>query len=223
PGERTLNLDWSARGMTEPGGLRFDLRVPACPVATLDLDLPADREPAVPREGGLLTGPLPGAGPDRRVWRLVFGPGSQIDLTVRPRDGAARPGPLVLARQRPRQELSPGQAVCEFAFDLEVLHGGLRGLTIECDPALRPTEVAVRNLERWERQPGPTPDAPARISVRLREPLQGSTLTLRAVAAAPPGRPWVSPGARVLRAVRRGETLTLLVHPALRFSESRSR
>src|SRR5262249_18309697 len=50
PGDRTLALEWSARGVAEPGGLRFDLRVPACPVAVLELELPADREPASPRE-----------------------------------------------------------------------------------------------------------------------------------------------------------------------------
>ncbi|HEY1377023.1 MAG TPA: hypothetical protein VGF55_09520, partial [Gemmataceae bacterium] len=215
PGPQSLAVGWSARGVPEPGGLRFDLRVPACPVAVLELDLPADREPAVPREDGLLTGPLPGGPPDRRLWRLAFANATQVDLIVRPAAGAGPP-PLVLARQRTRQDVTPGQTACEFAFDLEAPHGGVRDLTLECDPRLRPTEVTVRNLERWEVRPGDSEDEPMRVLVRLREPLQAGSLTLRGVAPADPGRPWTSPAAAVAGAVPRGESLTVRVHPDLR-------
>ena len=90
PGEQSLTLDWSARGVPEPSGLRFDLRVPPCPIAVLDLDLPADREPSVPHDDGLLTGPMPGRTAGRHLWRLAFAAASQIDLTVRPPAGTDR-------------------------------------------------------------------------------------------------------------------------------------
>lgn len=213
PGPQTLAVDWSARGVPEPGGLRFDLRLPACPVAVLELDLPADREPAVPREDGLLTGPRPAPAADHRLWRLAFATATQIDLTIRPSAGSGPP-PLVLAKQRTRQDVAPGQTACEFTFDLEAPHGGVRDLTLECDPALRPTEVAVRNLGRWDVEPGGD-GAPTRVLVRLREPLQAGTLTLRAVGPAAPGRRWTSPAAAIAGAVPRGDALTVRLHPDL--------
>jgi hypothetical protein len=221
PGDQSLTLGWSARGMPEPGGVRFDLRVPPCPVATLELELPADREPFVPREDGLLSGPLPAAAADRRTWRLTFGNTSQIDLSIR-QSATGQPAPLVLARQRNRQDLAPGQTVCEFVLDLEVPFGSTRDLLIDCDPGLRPAEVLVRNLERWEVLPAQAAGAPTRVGVRLREPLLGGSLTLRAVAPAAAGDPWASPGVQVVGSVPRGEALTLRVHPDLHLDDWRA-
>ena len=42
-GDNTVSLNWSSRGAEEPGVERFDLAFPPAPVATLELDLPADR------------------------------------------------------------------------------------------------------------------------------------------------------------------------------------
>src|SRR5262245_21897007 len=42
-GERTLSLDWSARGESRPEGLQFHLEMPSCPVAVLELDVPVGR------------------------------------------------------------------------------------------------------------------------------------------------------------------------------------
>jgi hypothetical protein len=219
PGEQRLTLDWSARGVAEPAGLRFDLRLPASPVAVLDLNLPGDREPVVPLDVGLLTGPLPGAAADHRLWRIAFANASQIDLTIRPIDEGR--SPLFLVRQRSRQDVMPGQTVCEFAFDLDAPHGGVRELTLECDAALKPTDVSARNLERWEVRPSATNKA-RQIVVRLREPLETGVLTLRAIGPAAPDGAWTSPSAAILGAVTRGEELSLRIHPDLRLAEWRS-
>jgi hypothetical protein len=219
PGEQSLNLEWSCRGVPGPGGLRFDLRLPACAVAVLDLDLPADREPAVSREDGLLTGPFPGPAADRRTWKLAFANASRIDLTV----GPNRPSmpPLILAKARVGQEVTPGETDCEFTFDLEVPHGGVRDLAIDCDGNFRPTDVAIRNLERWESRPGDDKHPP-RVLVHLREPLRSGSLTIQGIVPAVPGRGWTSPSAVVVGAVPRGESLVIRVHPDLRLDDWRS-
>ncbi len=220
PGEQRLSLEWSARGVQEPAGLRFDLRVPACQVAVLDLDLPADREPNISHDDGLLTGPLPGSSADRRLWRLAFAGASRLDLIVR-RVPDGRP-PLLLVQQRTRQDVSPGQTECEFQFDLEVPKGGARDLILECDPVLRPTEVVARNLERWEVQAGTDEDELTHVAVHFREPMPSGSVTLRAVGPATPDRPWASPAAAIIGAVQRGESLTLRIHPDLRLSDWRA-
>src|SRR5262245_25918270 len=84
PGDQTLSLEWSARGVPEPDGVRFDWRVPPCAVSTLDLELPPGYEPLCQREGCLITGPMPAVAPDRRAWRLIFGGASQLELVIRP-------------------------------------------------------------------------------------------------------------------------------------------
>jgi hypothetical protein len=221
PGIQTLKIDWSARGVPEPGGLRFDLQVPACPVAVLELDLPADREPAASRDDGLLTGPLPGSSADRRLWRLAFAGASQLDVIVRTAAGQ-RPSPLVLVKQRSRLDVTPGQTLCEFAFDLEAPHAPVRDFVVRLEPGLQPTEVSVRNLERWEVQPEADPKLPIAVAVRLREPLHSGILTVRAVASAAATGQWICPGASVVGAVPRGESVTLRVHPDLHLDNWRA-
>src|SRR5436305_774724 len=70
-------------------------RLPPCPVATLELDLPADTTPQADRDGGLVSGPFPAAAADRQLWRVSF-PG--------------RPGgdPVPLVLQRPPRPGQPG-------------------------------------------------------------------------------------------------------------------
>jgi hypothetical protein len=220
PGAQGLTLDWSARGVPGPGGLRFDLRLPPCAVAVLDLDLPADREPAVPREDGLTTGPFPGPAADRRLWKIAFANAPQIDLTIRPTRSPLPP--LILAKERTRQELTPGQTSCEFSFDIEAPHGGVRELAVRCDPGFRPTEVGVRNLDGWEVQPPAGGNPSPTILVRLREPLQSGTLMLQGFVPTTTGRAWTSPSASIVGAVPRGEVLTVRVHPDLKLEDWRA-
>src|SRR5205823_2964401 len=60
PGTKSMTVDWSARGIADPIGTHYDLRVPRCAVATLELELPHGREPLVGREAALVTGPIVG-------------------------------------------------------------------------------------------------------------------------------------------------------------------
>src|SRR5262249_49846128 len=144
PGEHPVALEWSARGEARPEGLYFDLRVPPCPVALLELDVPADRVVAV-LDRSLLSGPHPAEKPDRRPWKRAGGGRGQVRLMVR-RPAQAEGQPLLLARQKTVQRLNPEGVDATFEFSLEALHEGVRELVCECDPPLRPREVVVANL-----------------------------------------------------------------------------
>jgi hypothetical protein len=233
PGEQTLALDWSARGEVGPGGLHFDLETPACPVALLELDLPAGMVVNVSSEGCLLSGPGPAATEDRRLWTVRFAGKTKINLQVH-REGAPGQAPAaVLAGLQSVQYLSfepsrPG-GDAEFAFQLDGPGlSALRQLVCEYDPALRPFDVTVANLEGWEPHPPAPGKNAATLTVRLGKPLQSGALVVRCLAplGGPAGtRPgtiaWTSPWMRVVGAAPRGETLTLRLHRDLSLEDWR--
>jgi hypothetical protein len=219
-GEHALAFDWSARGERRPEGLAFALELPPAPVATLEVQAPADSVVAVASDGCLLSGPGPADAPDQRLWTVAFAGHSQVRLVVRKDDGPNPPPPLVLAGLFSRQRLTPDAVDAEFTFDLKVLHHGVRELRCECDPGLRPysvqlgkpSEDALRSLDTWEFQEGAAPA----LVVRLPEPFQGGTLQVHALAPLGGGGgpvAWTCPGLRLAQAVPRGETLELHLHP----------
>jgi hypothetical protein len=220
PGEHTVALEWSARGEEGPDGVRFDLRVPSCAVAVLELDLPADR--AVSAEGALVEGPQPAEAAGRRWWKVRCGGRSQLSLLVRKTEGPDLPPPLVQAWLRTTQTLMPEGLDAVYDFDLASRRQGGRELVFECDPELRPYEVSCPDLEAWEVRPG----SPSLLTVRLRAPLGDGKQQVQIRCAAPldpasaggADRPvsWASPGVRLRGAVPRGETLVLRLHPDLR-------
>jgi hypothetical protein len=212
-GQNRVVMDWSARSVPAAGGLRFNLETPICALASLELDLPADRAVVVNRDACLLTGPHPGGTNDRKTWRLSFAGKSQLSFEVRRAQGPGLPAPLVLARLQTRQELTPGQLQSDYDFDLDVLHGSVKELRLECAPMLRPHEVTIRGLESWELRP--SPGKPALLVIRLREPFQGGPLHLSCLAPLASQNNWTSPGMRLVDAVSRGETLTLRIHPGV--------
>jgi hypothetical protein len=237
-GEQTATLEWSARGEARPEGLHFDLQFPSCAVAFLELELPGDRIPIV-SEGMLLAGPEPAERSDWRRWKIGCGRRTEINLLVRQAEGPGRPEPVVLTRRlKTTQDLRPEGLEARYEFDLEVLHQGVSEVRCECDPALRPCEVSVRNLESWEVKPGATPGAPSLLIARFREPFREGTLQVRCLAPLAEFRGqearvrgqgsggksgkegvWVSPGVRVVGAVPGGETLLLSFHPDLRLED----
>jgi hypothetical protein len=231
PADHTVAIEWSARAEERPGGLHFDLKLPACPVAVLELDLPADRV-ASTADGSLLSGPHAAEAPDRRLWRVGCGGQPGVDLWVRPAGAAARPT-LLLARQYTTQTLAPEGLEASYQFDLELLHREASELVLECDAELRPYEVAVPGLAGWDLGPPAKSGAPALLTVRLNEPVRygRETLLVRCLAPLAGGRPeaasaagapepppveWHSPGVRLVDAVPCGETLTLLLQGDLR-------
>jgi hypothetical protein len=222
PGQHRLFLDWSSRGDPAPDGLHFELRLPACALTTLELDLPADHVVTVYRDTFQLSGPHPADAPDRRLWRIECAGRSQMHLVLR-RVTKPGPPPLVLAQLQTTQTLAPDLLEAEFVFHLEVLHHPVRELVFACDPVLKPIQVTLRNreLESWEVRPSTAPGAPATLVIRLREPVQGALQSLRIFCHAPlPAQtPWTCPGLFLVGAVPRGETLVLRVPASLRLEE----
>jgi hypothetical protein len=229
PGEHSVALEWSARGELKGGGLDFDLEVPSCPVATLELDLPADRVISISSDGCLLSGPLPAEAADHRLWRVGFAGRSSVHFTLRTAEQPGPQGTLLLAPLQTRQRLAPDGLEADFEFDVKALQQGQRELHCELDAALRPYEVVVRNLESWQvDEPDPSPagaaSGHATLTVRLREPFQGGSLLVRCRARlGPPGSvvAWTCPGARIVGAVPRGEILVLRVPPEVQLQNWR--
>jgi hypothetical protein len=229
-GDHAVAIEWSARGEERPEGLHFDLKLPASPVAVLELDLPADRVAAT-ADGSLLSGPHAAEAPDRRLWRVGCGGRAGVDLWVRRAGPAAQPT-LLLAHQVTTQTLTPEGLDATYRFELEVQHREVSELLLECDPELRPFEVAIAGLDAWDVRPPAGPGSPALLAVRLREPLRHGreTLVVRCLAPAGSAAPaaagtpetqtvaWRSPGIRIVGAVPRGETLELVIDPDLRLA-----
>lgn len=216
-GQRKLDFLWSARGVLDPGGLRFDLRLPPCAVAVLELDLPADREPVVRRDVGLLSGPTPAEARDRRLWKLAFSGTTRIDMSVRPLQAASGES-LLLSRQQNRQEIVPGRTICDFVIDLESPQAAIRELQLECDAKLQIEQISIRDSSEWKVLPE-IQEGKKRIEIHLREPMLKKQLTVRAVMPSPIDGSWGSPEMRVVGAVTRGETLSIRVHPTIRLMD----
>lgn len=219
-GRHTVNFDWSARGERRQDEVQFQLGLPPCPVATLELDLPAHF--VVSADNLPVTGPTAAEKPDLKRWRVTCSRRSPVALTLRRRPEPGGPRVLLASRLHTRQKLTPDAVEADFTFDLKVLRGEFRELTCDLDPSLRPYDVTAPDLDGWEVRAPAAPGAPAKLTVRLREPLLSGSLAVRcfaplgqAGAAASPAepQPWTAPGVRLLEAVPGGETLLLQLHP----------
>jgi hypothetical protein len=214
PGEHTVNFDWSARQELGADGVQFQLGLPPCPVASLELELPANI--VVTADGLPVTGPAAGEKADRKSWRVTFSRRPSLALTLRRRPEPAEPRVLLAGALVSRQKLTPDAVEADFAFDhLKVLGGEFRELTCALDSSLRPYEVTAPDLDGWEVRTPATPGGPALLVVRLREPLLSGSLVVRCFAplgSAEP-QPWSAPGLRLLDAVPGGETLLLHLAP----------
>jgi hypothetical protein len=233
PGSRAVAFDWTARGDDGPDGLHFDFKTPACAVANVELDLPADHGVNVSPDGSLLSGPFPGEKSDRSRWKIGFAGRSQLHVLIRHPTAANEPPPLVLATLKTVQELTPDFLQAEYQFDLQVPRQNVRELICECDAVLRPYDVKLPGMENWELRTGKS-GTPNTLLIRMHEPLQGSGLLLvRCLAPLAEGirkdsperkvglHPivWRCPELRLVQAVPRGETLVLRLHPDVRMDD----
>ncbi len=91
-GEHSVAIEWSARADPRPEGLYFALELPAAPVASLELDLPADREASV-AGGAVLSGPYPSEAADRRLENRLRRPARRQPVGAGARGPPPRPAP----------------------------------------------------------------------------------------------------------------------------------
>src|SRR5262249_38793802 len=84
-GRQEVRFEWTARGDEVPDGIHFDWRVPAAPLALLELELPAGRTVSVVAEESCLVRDAgPAEAPDRRRWTVYCSRASVLHLTVHP-------------------------------------------------------------------------------------------------------------------------------------------
>jgi hypothetical protein len=220
-GEQTVNFDWSARQEPSAEGMQFQLGLPACPVASLELDLPANL--LVSADGLPVTGPGTADKPQLKRWRVSFSGRPSLTLTLRRRPEAGEPRVLLAGHLLSRLNLTPGSVEADFTFDhLKVLSGEVRELTCALDPSLRPHEVTAPEIDNWTFHEPASPGAPGLLTIRLREPLLSGSLIVHCSAllggttakgAPPESQPWTAPGLRLVDAVAGGETLVLHLQP----------
>jgi hypothetical protein len=216
-GEHQAAIDWTARGEPGPAGLRFRLEVPPCPLASVELELPSDRLLELTADNGLVSASRP-AGEGSRLWRVECPSRSQVDFLVRRSAERGPVAPLVLARLHTQQNINLDQLDADFDFTLDVVRGGIRDFFFDCDPALRPVSVSIRNteLETWEWQPPAGPEKAARLQFQLPEALQAGTLAVRIHCLAPAElASWRCPAVQPEGATLQDENLTLTIAPGI--------
>ena len=210
-GEQVAFLDWSARGEAEAAGLRFDLQVPACPCASLELNVPADEVVSSDPATCLVVGPDPAEAPDRCSWRVSFANRTGLSLTIRRKASAGSVAPPILAELQTTQELGLDMLQADYEFRLEVPQAGVSEIALEYDSALHPYEVEGPSLETWEARPPRPPAARGDLAVRFRETFRGGVVRVRCRAPLGPDQRWTCPGVRLPGAIDRGESLRLRV------------
>jgi hypothetical protein len=219
-----ISFQWSSAGDLTPGGVRFELRIPQCPLTSFNLDLPADRVPSLlDRDVGLVSGPEPSSKAIHQLWRLQCGGRSQIDLLIRSGAQGTNPSPLVLAQLQTRVEVYPDRVAADYEFrNLQVLHGELRELRCQCDSGLRPIRVSLANSDTddWQLQPSSTAGGPSTLVIHLSEPLRGRGLPvhIHCVASAPNGE-WRCPALRLMDALPLSEMISLRLAAGLTLND----
>lgn len=217
-GRQTAHLEWSARGDPGPGGIHFDLRIPPAAVSSFEVELPSNLGIDLTNDDCLLTGPFPVENAERRLWRIACSGRSQLDLVIQ-RLANDTVAPLVLGRSQARVKLQAGQLEAHFEYHpIEVLHRSIQELQFEVSPELAIHEVSIANLEiqSWAVTPA-SGSTPARLTVILREPIQGTLPPVRVRARAPlaVNQRWSCPWLRLVGAISRGDTIHLQLFPEL--------
>lgn len=167
PGEHVLSARWSARGRGDDGALRYELRLPTAPLASLELDLPIGR--TLNAGEALVTGPFPSPKLQHSRYRLAFGGRSRLDLVVRS-PAAAEP---VKAHRSVRYDLAAASAT--FDFELTALRGNASAWRFRVDPGIQITDVLTPQRDAWSF------DAATRVlTIALRDPLSAGRVQFNA-------------------------------------------
>lgn len=211
-----LNLEWSARGLPEPGEVQFELRVPVAPLAVLELELPGGMAPTLPQEEALLTGPFAGSG-NQSIWRIAFGGISRLELILR----RATDVPATLFSQlTATQSLSATEGLGRFEFQIESAKTPFTELLFAHDATFTPASIHVNNLLNWSAAKGN--DGTPTVKVFLREPVRSASVVVTgSIQIQLEPNPWFSPGVWLKGAISRSESLRIVLGAGLRFRDWR--
>jgi hypothetical protein len=232
PGPLAVTFDWTLRGGQEAGGLHFELQIPPCPVASLELTLPRDATVSVSRSVAVLSQQEADDVARQRVWRLDFTDRSTVDLIIHHAEDPLPNRAFIVTTLTSTQRLTPERLRADFEFQVEVQHRPIRQLLLDVDPQLEPFEVSLRNLgvkewkiiqpaeagEKSEKAPLAQHRPHRTLVVELREPAGGTlpALRVRCLARLASDQPWSSPWMRLRDAAVQGETLKLEISPDVR-------
>lgn len=215
PGNQSLSFDWTLRGTPGVGGVAFEMKIPPCPLVTVELKLPADQSLISPKGTALVTGPSSAGESGFKLWKLHVAGRSQVEFLVR-RGAEAGNASRLFASNETRLQLSPEHTVYDFDSHIEVIRAPISELILEIDPTLQPFEISTRHgtVDKWNIEPAKG-GKPAILRVHFREPVIGSLGGLRIRATGPR---WTNqemsvPRIDVVDAVNRGESLKIHLHP----------
>lgn len=176
-----LRLDWSLRGRADPsGGLRFELRFPACPVGRMTLELP-EKWIAAATSGVPVLGEKASAGVRR--WNVELGGRPRLDLALLPREPSTGGRDLPLVRQATTYEFTPHGLDVSAQWSIEELHEPLRELVVRLDPGLQLVTARVGNRALPWFVVSTESDGTTRLVLQP-EPIEGAAVALRLVAVA---------------------------------------
>jgi hypothetical protein len=216
-GESSIHFDWSRRGVEHPDGIHFDLDLPACANAWMEIALPSNVRVSADKPGLLIDGPRPAASAGFQSWLLGCGGRSRIEFTVR----RLETGPaLLVAGVQSQQELNPDRVLADYEFQVESLKGAVHELVLDGDAVLQPYDVLLGGVavKNWHWLPATSNRAGGILVVPLIEPMQGTLprLRVRCLALASKGSaelPWTSPAMALRGALSSGESLQLRILP----------
>ena len=211
----SLLLDWSQRGERLPsGGAAWDLRFPATPRCTLQVETALDER--LDSQAGVTSREAGTA--DRRLWKVELGGRSQTRLTIEPRTTQPANEPLIIVREASSYSVLASAVDLEAVLTLDVLRQSLTQLTLEVDPELQVTAIQLGDQPlEWNRIGGPE-DRPARLAVSLPSEVVGLGRSLRIAATAewPAGQRWALPRVRVASGKLQEGRVTVSAPPWLR-------
>lgn len=186
-GEKTLNVDWSARGVSEAGELRWELRLPKAPIAELELELPNGWIPYTSQNDLVFTGPF-FHNENLKTWRIHFGGESRLELVVRPpnQDKAH-----LFHKAQLAHEVFADKLVSNITYQIESQPSPVDEFVFVIEPITEVSGVRTNNLSQWAVS---TREANKKLlKVKLTEPTHSAVLTLSLLQRGHLGEEWKLP------------------------------
>ncbi len=214
PRSGQVRLHWSLQGQQDTGGLRFDLRWPACPHTELLLDLPEGYQPVLP--GALIRAQEPRSAPGRKVWLLEWGGPIAGPLRLVEQQGASWSARMLL-QQESQYTLGPEGLDASVRFTIQALGEPVSELSFLVEGGLEPraVQLAGESLRwRWETMAGLSA---RRLWVLLPEPIHKEAQSLQLMMVGPVvlDAPWQLPRIRLEGAIWQQGSLALRIATGL--------